>query len=113
MQTLFRIKDKKIYPSCKIYYGICTCGVDYTGETKRNTETRWSEHNNPSNKKSNPSRHLNKNIDHTFTWKILCQAPKRFNIRKNLEAIYISILKSSLNEQKDFERLILFKNGIT
>ena len=34
--------------------------------------------------------------------------------RKNLEASYIAALwKPNLNEQKDFERLVLFRNGVT
>ena len=41
LQTLFHLKDKKLYPACKIYYGVCECGEDYIGETKRNTITRW------------------------------------------------------------------------
>ena len=41
IQTLFHLKDKNLYPACKIYYGVCKCGEDYVGETKRNTITRW------------------------------------------------------------------------
>ena len=111
MQTLFRLKDKKLYPACKIYYGVCECGEDYISETKRNTITRWSEHDNAT-KDSVPSRHLSKHINHIFTWKILCHTSKKTDIHKNLEAIFIALLKPSLNEQKIFERLILFRNGI-
>ena len=60
-----------------------------------------------------PSRHLSKHINHVFTWKILCHVSKKTDIRKNLEAIFIALLKPCLNEQKNFERLILFRNGIT
>ena len=35
---------------------------------------------------------------------------KSVKIRKNLEASYITLWKSDLNEQKNFERLVLFKN---
>ena len=35
------------------------------------------------------------------------------NTRKNLEASYIALWKPVLNEQKDFERLVLFINGVT
>ena len=111
MQTLFHLKDKKLYPACKIYYGVCECGEDYISETKRNTITRWSEHDNAT-KDSVPSRHLSKHINHIFTWKILCHTSKKTDIHKNLEAIFIALLKPSLNEQKIFERLILFRNGI-
>ena len=33
--------------------------------------------------------------------------------RKNLEASYIGVWKPNLNEQKGFERLVLFRNGVT
>ena len=101
-----------MYPACKIYYGVCECGEDYVGETVRNTEKRWSEHNNP-NKDSEPARHLKRNCEHIFNWKILCNAPKNKPLRKNLEAIFIGWLKPSLNKQENFERLVLFRNGIT
>ena len=44
-------------------------GENYIVETNRNTITRWSEHDNATN--SEPERHLNKHINHAFTWKIL------------------------------------------
>ena len=87
-------------------------GEDYIREINRNTITRWSEHDNAS-KDSEPPRQLNKHIDHVFTWKILYHAYKKTNIRKNLEAIFIALSKPSLNRQKNVERLILFRNGIT
>ena len=43
----------------------------------------------------------------------LSNAPKNAKTRKNLEALYIALLKPDLNEQKDFERLVLFRNGVT
>ena len=33
--------------------------------------------------------------------------------RKNIEASYIALKKPDLNEQKDFERLVLFRNDVT
>ena len=40
LSSLFALKDKNLYPSCKIYYGKCKqCGEDYVGETKRNCIT--------------------------------------------------------------------------
>ena len=112
IQTLFHLKDKSLHPACKIYYGVSKCGEDYIGKTKRNTITRWSEHENAT-KDFESARHLSKHINHVFTWKILCHASKKTDIHKNLEAIFIALLKPSLNEQKNFERLILFRNGIT
>ena len=101
------MKDKKLYPACKMYYGVCKCGEDYIGETKRNTILRWSEHDNVT-EHSESERHLNKHINHVFTRKILCNVFKKIDIRKNLEAIFIALSKLSLNEQKNFE----FRIGI-
>ena len=44
IRILFRLKDKNPHPACKIYEGICSCSANYIGETKRNVETRWNEH---------------------------------------------------------------------
>ena len=99
---LFRLKDKKLYPASKIYYGVCKRGEDYIGEPKRNTITRWPEHD--VTKDSEPARHLNKHINHVFTWKILCHTSKKTDIRENLEPMIIALLKPSSNEQKNFER---------
>ena len=66
IQTLFHLKDKKLYPACKIYYGVCKCGEAYIGETSRNTITRWSEHDNPI-KDSEPATHLSKHINPTMS----------------------------------------------
>ena len=38
---------------------------------------------------------------------------KNAKTNKNLEASYIALCKPDLNKQKDFERLVLFKNGVT
>ena len=113
MKTLFKIKDKNLYPACIIYHGECEhCGDNYIGETVRNTVTRWSEHNNPDHK-SEPAEHIKRNIDHVFNWKILCPAPSQKHLRKNLEAIFIALYKPSLSDQKSFDRLMLFRNSIT
>ena len=34
-------------------------------------------------------------------------------LKKNIEAIFIALYKPSLNNQKSFDRLMLFRNGIT
>ena len=112
IRTLFQLKDKSLHPACKIYEGICICGEKYIGETKRNVEIRWMEHNTPS-VKSNPVKHLSDNIDHSFTWKAICNAPNRKTVRKILEAYFIATMKPSLNDQIDSDLLELFRNGIT
>ena len=50
IRTLFQLKDKSLHPACKIYEGTCICSEKYAGETKRNVETRWMEHNTPNDK---------------------------------------------------------------
>ena len=64
-------------------------------------------------KKSKPAAHLGQNIDHYFTWKILCNAPSNARTRKNIEGFFIAILRPNLNEQTDSDALILFRNGVT
>ena len=113
IKSLFLLKDKIQHPACKIYEGTCNvCNIKYIGETKRNTEIRFSEHNNP-NGKSEPSIHLTRNISHSFDWKILCAALSNDRTRKNLEAFYIKINRPQLNEQVQSNVLTLFHNGIT
>ena len=84
----------------------------YVGETKRNVEVRYSEHNYPS-EKSEPSKYLYQNINNMFTWSFICCAPKIDRTRKNLEAFYIAVMRQNLNEQCDSNALTLFRNGIT
>ena len=82
------------------------------GETKRNCITHWREHDNASHK-SEPARHINNHVEHEFECSTLCNAPVKEHLRKNLEALFIGVLKPSLNEQRNFEHLTLFVNGIT
>ena len=111
---MFPLIYKNIYESCVIYQGDCSCGSHYIDETKRNPEVTWNEHNNP-NKCSQPSKHLRRKINHYFTWAVISNAPKNVTTGKNLEASYIALWKPDLDlsELKDFERLILFRNGVT
>ena len=67
MKTLFKLKYLCIYPSSKIYKGICICGETYTRETIGNVETKWEEHNPPS-EKSNPSKLINSHCDIVIFW---------------------------------------------
>ena len=74
-------------------------------------QTRWSELNNLA-QNSKTARHIFNNIDHIITWTILAPAPKKRSTKKT-ETLFIAQLKSSLKKQKLFDRLIIFKNGIT
>ena len=112
IRSLSPLKDKGDYKSCVIYKGDCSCWPRYIGETKHNAEVTWIEHNNPT-KNSEPSKHLLSNTNHYFTWALISNAPTNAKTRKKLEASYIALWKPNLNEQKDFERLVLFRNGVT
>ena len=46
----FKLKSKNPHPSCVIYEGVCVCEQTYIGETRRNVEVRWEEHENTSRK---------------------------------------------------------------
>ena len=62
---------------------------------------------------SEPAKHLRKFPDHKFDWKILLAVPTNAKIRKFLESLMIALKQPSLNEQLDFDQLILFRNGVT
>ena len=47
------------------------------------------------------------------TWPVVSNAPKNTKTKKNLKASYLALWKPDLNKQKDFERLVLFRNGVT
>ena len=38
MRNLSCLKNNNPHPACAIYEGVCTCKVNYIGETKRNVE---------------------------------------------------------------------------
>ena len=84
LKSLFSLKDKDLHHACKIYKWICSCESTYVSETKLNVEVRYSEHNHPSGK-SKPSKHLHQNINHVFTWSVICSAPKSDRTRKILK----------------------------
>lgn len=45
------------------------------GETVRNDEVRWNQHNNRT-EKSNPLKHIKDNLDPISSWSVLSNAPK-------------------------------------
>ena len=112
VKQLFRLKDKNPYPACRIYEGVCSCGENYIGETKRNVQTRWNEHEDP-RKDSEPAKHLRDFPEHKFNWKIIMTAPENKQKRKNLEASLIALKRPTLNDQLDSNKLILFRHGVT
>ena len=74
-------------PDFKIYKGFCSCGESYTGEIVTNVKVHLDEHNNPT-KVSNPSKHINDNVDHTFHWSVLAKRSKKYNSAESAAGIY-------------------------
>ena len=112
VKQLFKLKGKNPHPSCGIYEGVSVCEQTYIGETRRNVELRWEEHENTS-KDSKLAKHLKENLSHKFSWKILFAAPENKRIRKIYEASEIALKRPSLNEQSECKKLLLFCNGVT
>ena len=67
IRSLFPIKDKTNHISNVIYKGECSCGSIYIGETVRNANIRWEEHE-AIDGKSEPAKHLvnNNNNNHNL-----------------------------------------------
>ena len=91
------MKDLILYPSCKIYKGICSCGETYIGETIRKVEERWSKYNSADHK-SEPAKHLADNEEHSFLRIIFYAAQKDSRTPENLEVFFIIKLKQHLNK---------------
>ena len=112
IKSLFPLKDRVKHLSCVIYEGKCLCSRCYIGETIRNSDIRWSEHESATGK-SEPAKHLADNKSHMFTWKILASASLHFCKRKILEVLFITKLKPDLNNQIEHHALSLFRHGVT
>lgn len=112
VRSLFPLKDRNLHSNCVIYEGTCSCDDKYIGETAKCIHLRTAEHENIK-KVSEPSKHLKQNRSHSFTWKILANAPRDYSKRKILEALYIGKFKPGLNEQINSKKLRLFVHGVT
>ena len=113
IQTLFSLKSRNPHPACKIYKGDCNvCGQSYIGETKRNVEVRWKEHEDIKGN-SEPAKHLKENPSHSYSWSVLMTAPQNTRIRRNLEASFVAYCKPKLNNQLESKKLTLFRHGVT
>ena len=53
------------------------------------------------------SKYLKSNIEHNFTWSVICNAPTKKITRKILETYFIALFKPSLNDQIDPDLLHL------
>ena len=76
---------------------------------KRNAEVRRNEHNNPI-KSSELSKHFRSYVKRYFTQTVTLNDPKNAKTRKKLKVSDIAFWKHDLKKQKDFERLVLFRN---
>ena len=112
IKSLFLLKDKISHQSCVIYEEQCSCKLNYIGETKRNSEVRWREHEDPAGN-SEPAKHLMGNASHKFAWKMFSAAPSHFFSRKSLEAFLIVLRIPALNDQLWHHSFSLFRHGIT
>ena len=111
IKSLFPLKDKVVHQIYEetwvIYEGKCSCGLSYIGETKRNSEVRWKEHEDPAGK-SEPAKHLIENTYHQFTWKVLSVTPSYFRRRKIQEAFFIALRKPASNDQLEHHFFLCF-----
>ena len=111
IRSLFPLKDKKLHRSDVIYEGMCECEEFYIGETERNDNIRFKEHGDI-RRNSAPANHIATSFgQHTFTWRIIRNAPKNRDLREIIESFFVAKRKPSLT--KETRSLILFKNGIT
>ena len=65
---------------------------------KSNIEVCWKEHKHPAGKWV-PDEHLIGNASLKFTSKVLLAAPSHIRRRKILEAFFIALKKTALNDQ--------------
>ena len=104
IKSLFPLKDWVKHLSCVIYDGKYSCGGQYIGETIRNSDICWNEHESTAGK-SEPAKHFADNKSHMFTEKVLASASLHFCKRKILEAFFITKLKPDLNDQTEHHAL--------
>ena len=107
VKQLFKLKSRNPHPSRVIYEGVCSCQEPYIGETVRNAEIRWQEHED-TQKDSKSANHLKNNPTHSFTWKVFLPVSSVRRIRQNMETSIIALKQPSLNERVESKKLSLF-----
>ena len=112
IKSLFPIKDRVQHSSNVTYEWKCSCQHSYVGETKRNVEVRWNEHQS-NNGKSEPSKHIINNPDYSFQWKVLSKTPRDKRKRKILEAYFLRKINPKINDQLGIRFINVYRNGIT
>ena len=96
VKHLLRLKSRNPHPSCMIYEGVWSYHKSYIGETVRNVEIRWQEHED-TQKYSEPAKILKNNPTHSFTWKVLLPASLIKSIRQNMKTSIVALKRPSLN----------------
>ena len=84
VRQLFKLESRNPHISCGIYGGVFSCQNSYIGETVRNVENRWQEHEDTA-KDLEPAKHFKNNPIHSFTGKFLPQASSNRCIRQKHE----------------------------
>ena len=96
VKHLLRLKSRNPHPSCMIYEGVWSYHKSYIGETVRNVEIRWQEHED-TQKYSEPAKILKNNPTHSFTWKVLLPASLIKSMRQNMKTSIVALKRPSLN----------------
>ena len=94
----------------KVY--ILVSHESYIGETLKNVEIRWPEHEDIK-KDSELTKYLKNNQAHSFTWNLLLPVSSNRRIRQNIEISIITLQQPSLNERVESKKLSLFLNSLT
>ena len=90
VKQLFKLKSRNLHPSCVIQEGVCSCQEPQIGETVRNVEIWWQEHED-TQKDSELAKHLKNNPIHLFSWKVPFPALSNRRIGQNMEASIIPL----------------------
>ena len=75
---------------CDLGEGVCSCQEPQIGETVRNVEIWWQEHED-TQKDSELAKHLKNNPIHLFSWKVPFPASSNRRIGQNMEASIIAL----------------------
>ena len=109
LEELNIITQLKVQNHRKTFEASSTTGLHCIGENKCNTEVGWNKHNNPTISSVTIETFMKQ---HQLLFYMECDF-KNAKIRENLGVSYIAFWKTDLNEKMKFERVVLFRNGVT
>ena len=92
----FYNKGKKQVPSSKTNWIDCTYKDDKIGGTEGNVVTRWGDNTAHS---WEPAQFIKNKLHHNFNSCVVANPSRNKNTSKKLEAIFIVLKKTKLNEQ--------------